>query len=261
MSYILEALKKSQQQAEQQSERSPEQTTEAPLAPHLLTQWPQPGSPQRSLWPWLAVTLLVTILVSLLLYRWTLSENVPQVSDDVVPMVSGREAEQRLAPERESPVVVPAQPVVEVSAAPRLVPGTAPESDAVAPELAVQVPTQSVVAAKTEVSPSAPTSVSTSVSSTAPSARTSSARGQVTQRTLPPLSELRKIPDLIITGHIYSTQASARQVTMNGRVWGEGDRIATDVTLTTITHDGIELDVAGWPLTIHRNRGWQSLSD
>jgi hypothetical protein len=75
------------------------------------------------------------------------------------------------------------------------------------------------------------------------------------------LSELRKIPDLIITGHIYSTQASARQVTMNGRVWGEGDRIATDVTLTTITHDGIELDVAGWPLTIHRNRGWQSLSD
>lgn len=79
------------------------------------------------------------------------------------------------------------------------------------------------------------------------------------ERVLPPLESLKKIPDLIITGHIYSTEASKRSVSMNGRDWSEGDYIAPNVTLSEITSEGIIILVDGRELTIKRNRGWKAI--
>ena len=93
----------------------------------------------------------------------------------------------------------------------------------------------------------------------APESQASSS--SIEHRHLPPLSSLRKVPDLIITGHIYSQDSSARTVSMNGREWYEGDLIVPGVFLQTITPTGIVLDVDGYPFSINRNSGWQSIGE
>ena len=80
------------------------------------------------------------------------------------------------------------------------------------------------------------------------------------ERVLPPLDELRKVPDLIITGHIYSSVADKRSVSMNGREWQEGEYITAEVRLTDITQDGIVIDINGWRLPVKRNKGWQAIA-
>lgn len=79
------------------------------------------------------------------------------------------------------------------------------------------------------------------------------------ERVLPPLNVLRTVPDLIITGHIYSSVATKRSVSMNGRDWNEGDYITDTIRLKEITENGIVVDVDGWDLPVRRNRGWQAI--
>jgi hypothetical protein len=81
------------------------------------------------------------------------------------------------------------------------------------------------------------------------------------QRRLPPLSALVKLPDLIISSHIYSSDPAMRRLDMNGRHWREGDVITRDVTLQEITPEGILVMVDGYPFHINSNNGWQALDD
>jgi len=87
--------------------------------------------------------------------------------------------------------------------------------------------------------------------------------GQVetARRVLPPLSVLKTIPDLIITGHIYSSVATKRSVSMNGRDWSEGDYVSDSIRINTITPDGVIIEVDGWNLPLKRNKGWQAIAD
>ncbi|ASP39994.1 hypothetical protein CHH28_15510 [Bacterioplanes sanyensis] len=253
MSYILDALRKSQQQHEQQ-----------PIAVIRPTFEATEEESRLPLHFWLPV--LLSLLLALAVLLWPQSEPVndptpeaepglslniqmPQVASDAFlsPVQGNTKNEQdgatlqppvsRLTP----PSVVAAEPAVAVTRDAAL-------ANAVnAADSNVGSKVESGADDLNQVSQHASEPVNT--------------KPRVTQRTLPPLSALRKVPDLIITGHIYSSVASQRQVTMNGRVWSEGERIATDVVLQAVTRDGIELDVDGWPLTVHRNRGWQSLTD
>jgi general secretion pathway protein B len=74
-----------------------------------------------------------------------------------------------------------------------------------------------------------------------------------------PFEALERIPDLVITAHKYSTVPENRSVTMNGRTWREGDSVVDGVTLKEITRDGLALDVAGWPVVVGRSRGWKAI--
>jgi len=79
------------------------------------------------------------------------------------------------------------------------------------------------------------------------------------KRAMPPLSALRRIPQLMINSHIYSQIESKRSVVMNNREWHEGDVITDGVYLKEITPDGIMLDVEGWPVHVGRSKGWQAI--
>jgi len=70
---------------------------------------------------------------------------------------------------------------------------------------------------------------------------------------------LERIPDLNITGHTFSSVPAKRTVTMNDRVWREGEQVVEGVVLQEITRDGILLDVSGWPVVIGRTRGWKAI--
>lgn len=74
-----------------------------------------------------------------------------------------------------------------------------------------------------------------------------------------PFEALESIPTLEITGHTYSSVRDKRRVVMNAREWREGESIVKGVVLQEITQGGIILDVAGWPVVIGRSKGWQAI--
>lgn len=82
---------------------------------------------------------------------------------------------------------------------------------------------------------------------------------KVASRQTIPKEVLARVPDLNITGHIFSTQASMRRVTINGQNWIPGEWLSDDVQLHSITATGITLELGGrWRLDVSRSRGWQA---
>lgn len=77
----------------------------------------------------------------------------------------------------------------------------------------------------------------------------------------PPYHVLKRIPTLEITGHVFSSIPEKRSVTMNGRVWREGQPIRENIHIDQITPQGLILEVDGWPLVVGRSQGWQELTD
>lgn len=200
MSYILDALKKSQQQRQAlETPVAPSLPDVAPVAARRYTRW------------WLLTALLLAVGGWV---WWPVTESQPEAPLSPEPVPAGlttTDNPQITLPIRPQPATLtaPADPVVEEPVRP-----------------AVVMP---------------PPAVET--------------------RSLPPLAALRKVPPLMITSHIYSPLAEKRSVTMNNRLWREGEPVAEGVTLQQITPQGIVLDVDGWPLSVNRQQGWQPIPD
>ena len=69
-------------------------------------------------------------------------------------------------------------------------------------------------------------------------------------------AQLIKIPSLIITSHIYSSQANRRSIVINNERLVEGDYVANQVQIKEITHQGMILNVDGLLFAVSRSRGW-----
>ena len=69
-------------------------------------------------------------------------------------------------------------------------------------------------------------------------------------------SLLAQIPNISITSHIYSSQAKRRSIVVNDERLVEGDFIAPKVQVKEITHQGMILEVDGSLLAVSRSRGW-----
>lgn len=85
------------------------------------------------------------------------------------------------------------------------------------------------------------------------------AKGSVQTRTLPPLSVLQKVPAISVQAHIYSSVSDKRRVTLNNKIWREGEWLSDAVLLKEITQNGVLLEVDGWDLPVHRQQGWTPL--
>lgn len=64
------------------------------------------------------------------------------------------------------------------------------------------------------------------------------------------------IPILEISSHIYSSLAVRRSIVVNGERFVEGDFISPEIQVKEITHQGMIIDVDDWPLVVSRSRGW-----
>ncbi len=225
MSYILDALKKSEQERARQMNQAMSLQGAASISPAAET-------PLRNINRVLLSVALITVITGLL-YGLTLlqdkaaPESVTDMTDRVVPAASvGAVAE----------TVTLHQPPPVSTIAPTVEPSSAPSQ-----QMPVLMPSEAPAAA----------------SDTTPRAVT--ARAGVETRSLPPLMALRRIPQLMITSHIYSPVPEKRTVSMNNRDWNEGDLIAPGIILKEITPGGILLDVDGWPLQVGRSKGWQAI--
>lgn len=267
MSYILDALKKSQQQ------RS-DGAGDSALTP-LLTTPAVAASVEAHLPLSLVVIVFLAVVGAFGLYFFSAGTGSDFYPDKQTTPVAAKPVESEPVPATEAAVVVAptdgqstvalqSTPQVQPQLRPEVVRATdfvpaevkpvvtlAPEPEPVSESESVTALPAPVVSASSMPRPEAPESQASS----------SSSSSSIEHRHLPPLSSLRKVPDLIITGHIYSQDSSARTVSMNGREWYEGDLIVPGVFLQTITPTGIVLDVDGYPFSINRNSGWQSIGE
>jgi len=234
MSYILEALRKSEHERRQGQ----------PVAGYE----PVPMMPSRhsqSRWPiWLGVVLLLNAAV-LGYVLWSgqqtsepgegpaMAETVPRPE----PAASRPAPEPQLEPEPIAVERVPEPPPEPVAATPpREAPAPGPSSDG--------APAQAAA-------PAQPPAVAEGGGA---------AGGAADGDNVPLLSELpqsfqRRVPDLVFNSHIYSSSPASRRVMINQRNLAEGDRL-NNLVVETITPAGVILRLDGQSFEIAVVRNW-----
>jgi general secretion pathway protein B len=65
-----------------------------------------------------------------------------------------------------------------------------------------------------------------------------------------------RIPNINISSHIYSSLPTRRSIVVNGERLAETDFITPNVQVKEITHQGMIIEVDGLSLVIDRSRGW-----
>ena len=232
MSYILDALKKSEQERGRQSNAKPLPLGEVRAPANTSVSSHRP------------LLILLVVIAALLAVIAVLMTHGGSVGEDIAVVVRGAE---------------PAQEVSKTST-PESLSGSVSKS--VSDSVAAPVARESSESPTEQSQPEMTTGTLIT-----PSVRTLDEAGEesvlvttdVADRT--PFEALERIPSLTITGHTYSSVPAKRQVVMDGLTWKEGDPVAKGVTLKEITRDGITLDVSGWPVVIGRSRGWQAIRD
>ncbi len=217
MSYILEALRK----ADAERERGSVPDLHAQLLPSGAAQV-QAEAPRASLLPWLAVGVLLAIVAG---GAWFAIGRDAPVAVVMAPPVAASAAV--------APAASAAEAVASAAAASAAM-AAAPRSAAAPP------PTPK---SKTAAVRRPPPAKSAKAAAPAPADKALPAR-------VPTLSELpgelrQQVPQLAIGGSVYSPQASARMVIVNGQVFQEGSSLAPALKLEQIRQKAAVFSIQG----------------
>jgi len=225
MSYILEALRKADAERERGS------------VPDLHAQLQLPGAaqaqadtPRTSLLPWLVVGALLAVVAG---GAWFLiGRGAPApvaVAPPALPLAAS---------------AVAATAASAATAAPTLEPAVAPPQRPAAKAAAVRrsAPPQR---ASGSVAAKSPTGRVATTKAAAPTPQAEAPPARV-----PALSELpgelrQQVPPLVIGGSVYSPQASARMVVVNGQVFQEGHSLAPELKLEQIRQKAAVFSIHG----------------
>jgi general secretion pathway protein B len=224
MSFILDALKKSEQ--ERRQHQTPDLHAEHAPPPE------QRGG--KRLWPILIlVALLLNVAVfSFWLRPWSAPE--PSVQKELSAVDESIIASETVAA---PPLPVASQPVA---------------SQPVASQPAVSQPAVSSAAVE-RTSPASeeitPSSAKSSVKPSLPVAKRAPETSNVPP-SLPRMEDLpnsfrRELPELVISLHFYTDSPTARMVRINGRNLREKQHISENLTLQEITAEGVILNFKG----------------
>lgn len=222
MSYILDALRKSDQQRRQGG---------VPTLPAVAVAALSPERPALSLY---GPPVLVLILAVVMTINWVRSWPVEPA------MIAAGAEKPREAPLRQaapsavpSLLVVPPSPPVASPAAPlpeapavrrRLLPATATDTRLPPPGAGVAGPRDAALAM--------------------PEMQTD--RGASMASADMPLAIRQQIPPLVVAAHLYSSKPRDRLVSINGRTLREGDSVTPELVLEQITPEGMSFAFRGY---------------
>ena len=219
MSYILEALRK----ADAERERGAVPDLHAQLLPPGAAEV-QAEPPRTSVLPWLAVGVLLAIVAG---GAWYLLGRDAPVAVAIAPPVS------------------PAPPMAAASAAPA---ASAPPAAASTPAVAASAAEPAAAPAPKPVAKAAPPR--RPPPPRPPPREVPPAAKAVATVRVPALGELpgdlrQQVPPLVISGSVYSPQASARMVVVNGQVFQEGSNLAPELKLEQIRQKAAVFSIRG----------------
>jgi general secretion pathway protein B len=219
MSFILDALKKSEMERQRQS------------LPGLMDTR---ASPRRSRWPFWAAGLGLLLLVNLSVLTFMLWHKSPsavraQRPADMLPApAAAPPAPNHFSPLDTAPVYAPEIPVA-----------TADRPSAPAPPRSDTVDKSDAAARSTERAPhhANPAPIDEDAQSD-------------NQEVLPTISEIslsgtQKLPELHLDVHVYATKPAERFVYINMRKYHEGATLQEGPTLERIRRDGVVLNYQG----------------
>ena len=217
MSYILDALKKSEQERGRGT---------APSVQTVHSSGLTYRSDKTHLWPYLLLAALFVNLAALLFFMM----NRPEAGN-LQPAAMPAETQPAVAAaETASPTTEPARmkstgdPTEGTVYKPVFMPG-AIRSDAVSASL--QPAAEPITAAAVA------------------DATAWAMHGSVPEMDELPFEVLQQIPAMEFSAHVYSSNPIQRSIVINGRFMEEGDRFASDVFLAEITPDGAIFDFKG----------------
>lgn len=225
MSFILDALKKSEIERQEQA---------GPSVAHVREG--QPDS-QRPLWIAGVAGLLVVNLVALLFFAFRspaepVASPAPAARESTIPATVSRNASPVPAHANRSPAARTAAPEREVRP-------LAAEAEP-APQVAAAAVADEAAGAAADRPDSAPSPVSASIGPAAPDETAS----------LPTFDELLikgrlALPPLHLDIHVYGDVPASRFVFIDGRKYKEGERIAAGPQVEQITETGVVLSHQG----------------
>lgn len=252
MSYILDALKKSEEERREQEER--QRLAYTPLSVKSSARARKPLAP--------ALILSTSLMLSLLILGggWWYLNRTEVIGEQLPAEPSPTEEQQRVTvqksevPPPPDQAERPAQQVVKPVPEPLPVPITSPPET----EIAAQQPGQAAgQTAEEELSPSPSTAPITEIAAQAQ--QPGQAAGQPAEEKLSPspatapepeslplladlpFSTRSMLPELKLRGHVYSETPSQRMIMVNTSIVREGDTITPDLSLVEISEDGLIL--------------------
>lgn len=236
MSYILDALKQSDQQR-----------TAEPVQPLIIPADRSTGkSPSRWLLYLIAIVFAGTTVV------WFSTRQAP---DNAAPISLTSDNSQQQAPAATDPVDGLQGVRITLDDSPAETPSITPPPSPPPQPKAVREPSPSVPEAVTiSAAPSQPSDPMPS--DAAPEAVITPVQKNpepelIYWRQLP-VEIQRSLPPLSFSVHIYSSDPTSRMVKVNGRVLREGDTISAGLLLDQITPDGVVLAFRGYRFRMSR---------
>ena len=207
MSYILDALKKSEQDRGNGSIPNVQTIHSSALSYH---------QEKRPLWPWLLIAVLV-VNIAILIYF------LKPDSNDQSLISSNNTVEKISIPVQATVIEAPVEPAATVQ--------TIPDTDNRTPIIEATVTTPAPQA-------SAPT--------------------QVIDIDELPATIRQQIPDLVFSGHIYSSAVAQRSLVINNHFMEEGDTVSHDLILVEITRNGAIFDFRDYRFSTSVLSGWST---
>lgn len=244
MSYILEALKKSE------SERNQGRVPDLGQQMRMIHRKRKRGLPAAA---WLAIALVINAAVLAVLFWpgsglwWDTRASTPVTSApaaDVDSSQPGSEAAPEPASTRSG----------EIAREEETVPGPA-EITAATGGLESQgaVILGTVEEAPTVIVPTVRPSTADGATGYTPEPW----QGRVPHLVELPMAFQRKVPDLVFNSHVYSSQPGARSVMINNRYLRVGDTLGP-LRIERITEEGVELSMDGQRFRVGVVRDWSS---
>jgi general secretion pathway protein B len=249
MSFILDALKKSEIERQRQS------------VPGLMDTGPAPRRPRFPVWA-IALTALLAVNLAVL---------VVVLTRGGLAGLSGRAAQDaRVAPPAAPPAAAPAPsgaPLPTAQTAPPAAESNPPDHhfspmDAAAPVYAPEIPADGGPAAGAMSAVPAHSGRASQPASATAGARErdpllTSGDDKSDQEVLPTISELdltgaNALPEMHLDVHVYATKAAERFVYINMRKYREGATLAEGPVLERIRRDGVVLDYHGLRFVLPR---------
>ncbi|WP_455199763.1 general secretion pathway protein GspB [Kaarinaea lacus] len=250
MSYILEALKKS----EQERERGNVPDIKSIHSNNDVTT----HDSKRSWWPYILVLVVLIngAIFGVIYLGGKDSNSTGSVSNE--PQVASLSDEKSVIDEpvvveKPEPVISSQQQTTEVPVKPAAVPKPQPK------------PQPKVIFSKEPLDMSSDVVASKGADGGAsqPSAIESDATQESIEENIQAvlISELpenvrQSIPNIEFAGHVYSTSVERRSVMINGKKMREGDAVNADLFLHAITPEGAEFDYQGYRFKLNALQDW-----
>lgn len=227
MSYILDALRKSEQ--ERQRGKVPDFTSPA--------ETPTQQVHNKNIWP---IVAMVAVVINLAAAAYFVLFNKPQIEQatQTVPNGVADQSAQPLTPIKQAPQV--AQPVSKP------VPSTQP----VQPPAPVKTVAEPVAAVIETPAPEPQPTIIRPKSQRATQPVTAEPEPMPSVGYLPQLEELpshqrQSIPDLTFSSHMYSSMPKYRSIIINGKRLKEGQFFNEDLQVREITESGVIMSQQG----------------